>query len=123
MNTHLSSSILQVVSEFSDSDRGLSLKGFPFSEANEGFIVAAFSQEVVRFHMEVCLESYTGGLATVEPVTLTSIALIKYEGGELLNNYYSYYHKGQILHACFRLEKIGSGRKIITFSYDHLKLS
>lgn len=94
VNTHLSSSVLQVVSDFSDSDRGLSLKGFSFSEANEGFMVAAFSQEVARFHMEVCLESFTGGLATVEPVTLTSIVLIKYEGGELLNNYYSYYHRG-----------------------------
>lgn len=105
MSTHLSSSILHVVSECSDSERGLSLKGFPFSEANEGFMVAAFSQEVERFHMEVCLESFTWGLATVEPVTLTSIVLIKYEDGELLNNYYSYYGKGQILHACFRLEK------------------
>lgn len=65
VNTHLSSSVLQVVSDFSDSDRGLLL------EANEGFMVAAFSQEVARFHMEVCLESFTGGLGTVEPVTLT----------------------------------------------------
>ena len=105
MNTHLSSSIVQVVSDCSDSDRGLSFKRFPFSKANKRFIIAAFSQEVVRFHIEVCLKSFTGGLAMVEPVTLTSIVLIKYEGGELLNNYYFYYHKGQILHACFRLEK------------------
>ena len=75
MNTQPPSSILQVVSYSSDSDRGLSLKGFPFSEANEGFKVAAFSQEEVRFDMEVSLESFIGGLATVEPVTLTSIVL------------------------------------------------
>ena len=51
----------------------------------------------------------------VEPVTLTSIVLIKNEGGELLNNYYSYYHKGQILHTCFRLKSY--------HTFDHLKLS
>jgi len=80
VNTHLSSSILQVhvVSDCSDSARGLSLKGFPFSEANKGFLLAAFSQEEVMFHMEVCLESSTGGLATVEPVTSTTIELLKY---------------------------------------------
>ena len=39
--------------------------------------------------MEVCLESFIGGLhvAAVESATLTSIVLTKYEGGELLNNY------------------------------------
>ena len=46
MNTQLPSSILQIVSDCSDSDRGLSLKGLPFSKANKGFMVAAFS--VVR---------------------------------------------------------------------------
>ena len=91
------------------------LERISFSEANEWFMVAAFSQKVARFHMEVCLESFTGGLAMVEPVTLTSIVLIKYEGGELLNNYYSYCHKGQILHTCIRLKQMGSGRKIIPF--------
>ena len=46
VNTHLSSSVLQVLSDCSDSDSRLSLKGFPLSEANKGFMVAAFSQEV-----------------------------------------------------------------------------
>ena len=81
MNTPPPSSKLQIVSDCSDSDRG-----FPFSEANKGFLVAAFSQEEVGFYMEVCLESFIGGLhvAAVESATLTSIVLTKYEGGELL---------------------------------------
>ena len=79
VNTHLLSSILQVhiVSDCSDSARGLSLKGFPFSEANKGFYDGC-----VMFHMEVYLESSTGGLATVEPVTSTTIVLLKYRKEE-----------------------------------------